>query len=461
MALCFSLLALPLAVSLWGDGWSAGGLHLWLVAFGALLSLAFLVDRHRMGWLHPVSLTVFFTVIALMRRFPAYVQGLSEHTSPMLWGRELSAVLEAEVLFELVAFCAYLAGFILIRRLTPLRIRTIGRAWVPRVAIAVSLTGLLIAVVLVSAQEDGIWGRIALFHTGGGRSEGLSGQHYIIALAGAGIPACLLWLSAQPRALRDWRFLGCSTLALSSSYLAGGGRSTIVIALLLGIMVVMIRERRLLLGPVAIVFLVGLGILAGLGTLGERIGQQGVAEVSREGIAPADFWDIGRAVEEASRRATAGSGSLPIYAAVPDRVGWLNGASYAAVLTSPVPRALWHDKPGLASGRVGRQFFGGSAGKPPGSVAEAYWNFGVSGIVVVHFLFGAFHRWLMSTMLHNYSDWGMRVAYVVAVLYFKQPTSNGAVQMTIMVALVWGLYEVVKRASPRRFDSPLSTGARS
>src|SRR3712207_4220526 len=70
------------------------------------------------------------------------------------------------------------------------------------------------------------------------------------------------------------------------------------------------------------------------------------------------------AVESAERAWTA-SGLLPILARVPDDVDMLYGSSYFALLTLPVPRSVWPDKPGQVGGLVGDVFFQSPSGTPP------------------------------------------------------------------------------------------------
>ena len=68
------------------------------------------------------------------------------------------------------------------------------------------------------------------------------------------------------------------------------------------------------------------------------------------------------------------------------------GDSYRDWLAAPVPRFLWSDKPNLSL--VGVEFNDRATGNPfssssPGLFAEAYWNFGWTGVWLTMFVYGA------------------------------------------------------------------------
>lgn len=442
---------------MWEATWAAdAGVYAWLAIFAGVASVAFVTSRHAIGWLHPVAVTVFFMVFQVVRRLPAYIDGVSDHASPLVPDGGVPALMQQQLMFESLALVCYLLGFFVMRYTKGLRLDGgRGNYPIPAVAVGATLVGAAVTLGVVYLGGDGVWARLAGFHTGGGRSQGLAGTHYIIAVASIGVPACLLWLSGRDDAARDWRFWACSGGALISSYLAGGSRAVIVMALLAGVIVVMLRRRRLLIKLAVVACIVGMAVVAGLGGIGEALKGGGMIEARRTGPEASEFLRVWDAASEASRRATVGSGALAIYGAVPEEVGWLGGESYLAVAASPVPRALWEQKPGLASGRVGRKMFGGGGGKPPGSVAEAYWNWGVAGIGVVHFLFGWFHRFLACTMRRSYGVYWASAAYAAILMYFIQPTSNEAVTALTMVGSIYLLHLVTKWLASRPVRSSL------
>jgi oligosaccharide repeat unit polymerase len=85
-----------------------------------------------------------------------------------------------------------------------------------------------------------------------------------------------------------------------------------------------------------------------------------------------------------------------IIKAVPDRLPYANGSTISAWAVAPIPRSIWPNKPLISSGPIlGSVIYGNEhSGVPPGMMAEAYWNFGLGGIVVLPFLCGMAFRWL-------------------------------------------------------------------
>lgn len=68
------------------------------------------------------------------------------------------------------------------------------------------------------------------------------------------------------------------------------------------------------------------------------------------------------------------------------------GSTYFAWLYAPIPRTVWPDKPAVSAGwDIKRQVFGlgGAGGIPPGAMGEAFWAFGIGGVVVMMWLLGA------------------------------------------------------------------------
>ena len=79
------------------------------------------------------------------------------------------------------------------------------------------------------------------------------------------------------------------------------------------------------------------------------------------------------------------------------------------------------------------------AGYPSGGVAEAYWNFGILGVVAVFLGFGAFHKRITQWLLLAPSDPLRRALYVAALLVLQEPSSEQFVpiaQITIILVVV-------------------------
>lgn len=84
---------------------------------------------------------------------------------------------------------------------------------------------------------------------------------------------------------------------------------------------------------------------------------------------------------------------------VPEGLPYANGRTITAWLSAPIPRSVWPGKPIISLGpEIGRSIYGNDrSGVPPGVVGEAYWNFGLTGVLVLPFLAGLGLRRLHET----------------------------------------------------------------
>lgn len=443
-ALIGLLLAAPVLLSIFVGTNGLARVHLWLAAYVALLTVPFIRSDERLGLVHPVVLTALFAAVPLLRRLPVYIGGLDWHRSIVIQGSELSWLLERQLALESLAFAVYLLGYFALRKPRVVALDQPSGGRLVRVGVIAVCLGAFGLVLATSVGMGGISERVAEFGGAGGRHRALGGDHYLLKLLTIGAAACLLWLSGRVDAAKDGRFWVCAVLALVTTYLATGSRASVVYLLVSGIIVWMVvhRKRALRAGTVAVV--VGFGALGLLGSLQAGAGQPGHTVSAQSLVRSAVNAD--ETAKELVGRATTADGSLPIYAAVPNRVGYLKGESYAALLALPIPREWWDDKPGLIDGRVGRVFFGSPGGVPPGSVGESYWNFGILGVILAHFLFGVFHRWLAATVIVNGGHYAVRAVYAVIIVHFSEPLTSGLVGALPLVAMVWVLYRLAHRA---------------
>lgn len=83
--------------------------------------------------------------------------------------------------------------------------------------------------------------------------------------------------------------------------------------------------------------------------------------------------------------------------------GFIFGESVFSIITAPIPRILWADKPAVRVGRYVAEtvYDRTNSGVPPGIVAEFYMNFGWIGIVVGMFGLGLFSRMAYNKFLRD------------------------------------------------------------
>lgn len=409
---------------------------LWLTVYVGMLALP-LAFLRQLGWFHPLVFSSLFAVVGLLRRIGVYAWGLDWHRALPMSAAELSELVELQLILQSAALAAQYVGFVFGPRIPVPRIGFAAPRSLATRLLAVCALGVVAFLAFITSQ-GGLEAHIASW--GSGRVEGLGGKHYFIALATLGIPACLVWLAYQPSALRSPWFLACAGSALAIAFLASGSRGSALYAAATGFCVWMLRRRQLPYLRVLLAIVVAIYVLTVLGSF-RRSTWQGAADweaATREGLVDTV---VQGARGELVQRGSVDDGMLPILARVPHDVPFLAGDSYLAVISLPIPKALWPGKPGMIDGRVGRTFFDLNAGVPPGAIGEAYWNFHVPGVLVVFFLYGVFLQWLGRTYRAHADAPGMAVVLAATVFLFREPSGPAFVLwMLMLVPVVFVLF---------------------
>ena len=416
------------------DDWIPAALLLYV----GLVAAPLLLLRRNLGWFHPLVFSSLLRLVDLLRRAGMYAWGLDWHRALPAGREELSDLIEFQLLLHALAVASHYAGYFFGPRL-PMPQLWFGtpRAMVPRLLIVFAIS--LVVFLMYIARQGGLSAHIGSW--AGGRHEQIAGQHYLFALAQLGIPACWTWLAVRRNALRSPLFWGAVLMTLSMAFLMTGSRGTAIYGAIGGLMIWMLRDRRISYVRVLVVAVVAIYAITALGSF-RRSGWYGDSnlEAARE---ESLFESVtSGAGGELAERSTTADGGLPIFAKVPDDVPLLYGSSYLAIVTLPIPRGIFPEKPTMVDGQVGRVFFGLDAGVPPGGVGEAYWNFHIPGVVAVYFLFGVFHAWLARLFLRHGQQPAVIALFASAMLLFREPSGLSFVQwlmtqVPLLVILVW------------------------
>ena len=158
---------------------------------------------------------------------------------------------------------------------------------------------------------------------------------------------------------------------------------------------------------------------------------------------------------EFSARSWMASSLLPVLALVPNEVDFLNVSSYFGLLLSPIPRSIYPDKPVASLGQVaGEIFFGVDYGIPTEPLGDAYWNFGIAGVIVIFIFFGFFHKYI-SEIFIKYSGQPALILLYSIVLFEAQPDStsfrNMLMRMLPTYLILWliGAISLGKLRNPK------------
>jgi len=236
------------------------------------------------------------------------------------------------------------------------------------------------------------------------------GQYMI--LMGFCIPAVLIWYASDIRVKYKPHFWILFLCAVAIAYLAGGKRSAVIypLIMLFCVHIIIHRKFNVIIPVILITFFIA---FIGSTAIRRIIGMQYGFTPDVRDIRVFDF--IGMGLQELRGR-EALNPAIPIIARVPEEVDLLWGETYLMNVLRFIPRQIWRDKPIGLDTKVGIEFWNKEVGKPPGGMAEAYWNFHIPGIIVVYLFYGMGLRYLMSFYLVNYKNHAATVLYVITLV---------------------------------------------
>jgi hypothetical protein len=158
---------------------------------------------------------------------------------------------------------------------------------------------------------------------------------------------------------------------------------------------------------------------------------------------------------------------------LPGRVDFLDGAGFVSLLTAPIPRFLWKDKPTTRDtiSRYAivfqRQTEAASATTTINLplLVEGYWNFGWPGIVLVCVALGFWYG--VSQRMFASDHWAMRATGIANITFV---TVAGAVinvyssvfqMLTGRLFVCWAIFFVAKQLSRREHERPAFVATRA
>ncbi len=403
--------------------------------------------RSSFGWLHPLVFgTVNFLFTIFLRQISLYLNGLSEHVALPGWSHEnLTMLVTYSVALDAIGTAAYYFGFFFGPKFVIPRLTFSKPKWVGLKALLVVAFSVIVFAYYTSTYE-GINALFILLAKGRtlAVAEGRLLEHWVV-FVNFGVYACLLWFALDREAHRQILFWVATALSLTLSFLSSASRSSIIVFFIYMLLIWMLREQkfprlRTLILPV-------LGLLI-IGILGDLRMSAWKGEVNWMRITESSSVEmLQNAIEELRSRSEEESAEFAILALVPDQVGFLYGRSYLSLLATPIPRALWSSKPQGIDALIGETFFSTYAGKPAGAIGEAYWNFHIPGVIVVFFLFGSFHKWLVA-VFRKYAGEPVVIVFYATTLFLFSPAGTAItswVQMTatlFILAIMFGTISI-------------------
>jgi hypothetical protein len=426
-----------------------------------LLAPVLVLANHPLGLLHPILLGV--VVWPLLIAMPSVIQdyggwagiiagipvespyfaGIPAQSASTIW----IAIAKWNGLQILSLACTYL-GFSLFKNLHKSIRRPLSFADVQTVRFV------LIAVIAISTlvllaflySRGGISAHLTSL--GKGRFRELHSAGWVMVLTDFGAIALFLWIAVRPDDSKSPLFLAALVVVTAAEFISNGSRASALLVPLMVGLVWSLRRMRIpwRLSAILLPFMfLSLGLLGAIRT-SSWSGQTAGEVATTTGVA-ASFAIAEKEIE--LRRSV--SAQVPIVErgfAVTG--GPLLGQSYIAAIAAVIPRSLWENKP-RGPGSLYAQWFRGAPRQgvaiPVGPVAEAYWNFGVPGVVILFLLMGILLRRVFEFFWRRYPDPFAICFYAIFVTTFR-PSTDDLVGFQQQLALLLVAYAAVRFFAP-------------
>jgi oligosaccharide repeat unit polymerase len=435
------------------------------LCYQLLLVLPFIYHKSGFGWLHPLILTVVWSLAqhyvgdpeSLLGPFRVLFEPLHAEWShqglPGFSDVDVAWTLVKTEALKCISLLAYYLGFFsgLCPRVPSLKVYPPKKISIRTLL----LVGAALAAFAYAVQMRG--GIVQHFLSfAGGRHEELGGLGHFGVLVRGGVLASVVWYAADQTAGKNPLFWGVTLLSLAIVFLWNGSRSDVIFPMGYMLLIWMFRNRKVPWFKGVIAAFVALLLFGMLGLLRSSTSSGKVAwTVLTE-------FNVERSLEYADeqleRRTLNPGGSLSaVVGRVPKDVDYLYGRTYVGAVLFFVPRAIWENKP-RATGPYVVEYLYGNPGRaelrdsppkgkgiPPGGVGAAYWNFHVPGVIILFALLGIFHRWLARTYQYN-SSVVLAPLYIYALLGVGVSPNSlvSAFQEIVMLLLVYSFLGIFR-----------------
>jgi oligosaccharide repeat unit polymerase len=367
-------------------------------------------------------------------KVPAYL-GLPGYTAGAVW----TAIAKYNALQILSLICIYAGFWALSARpnLSRAAIRMPSPAAVRQMMFAIVVVSLVVLVVFIR-YRGGV--NEHLTSLGRGRFVELAGLGPILLIASFGAVALYVWVAARPGDIKNPLFLACLAAVTAGQFIGSGTRSgAFEVPLYIGLIWAMRRQRI----PWKVALILIPFMLASIGLLGAMRSSMWYGSNADETLSGATWSESMALTQHEIDNRQALSASVPVFERGYKLSGGpLFGYSYAATVTTFVPRAFWPDKP-RGVGSLYAQLFQGASFSgttiPVGPQAEMYWNFGLIGVVLLSLLYGVILRKVYHFHWRHYPSPFAAVFYVLMVTKFQFSSDRlvGLEQQVVLVILCY------------------------
>lgn len=424
-----------------------------------LILLPFLMRRFAgtpIGWLHPLIFpTMVGIAFGLIRNPAGLLTPLSvwfqatpvmDHILLNSWSDAAVLAVQLKVNFiNLLAIIATYIGFAMVR--SGRNIRTDRHIRINGFKLAVFFVLCLLVVMFFLQQQGGVISHFSTLASGRYGMREISGHFLVI---NGFLPyTILLWYAYQPKALHNLLFLAGFMVAIVLQFIVTGSRSGLFFPIVLLLSVWIFHNHRI---PAISGLLLGLVAVILLGVLGE-VRQSGRGNsVDFSALTEFNFSSAWETSQEELVSRSLGT-EVAIAALVPEHRRFLYGTSYVAALAFWLPRSIWQDKPRGVGAHAAALLFGGretmndyrGTSFPVSGPAEAYWNFGYLGVLVVSALFGVVLSTVTRWVCRDPGNPFAIIAFLLVTLGVTTPSTDAIVPELQKMVLLYFLYLFVSR----------------
>lgn len=418
------------------------------------------------GWLHPLVFPLLFSIGTSLLKNPQQlfdpllvwfhpVHAALSHQYLNGWTAEMvaSAKVKADALAALAAAATYV-GYMMWKP----RIRRLSNEESPHLNLALGLTIVAMTLLFLGYMQTrgGILSHMASF--AGGRHIALGDQGYILWVFRPMPFLLLLWYAYRPAITRSPLFWVLLLLCLSMQFASTGSRTAAVLPLLSFGLVWSLRTHKLPIGLALVVMMLAFAAIGVLGEVRRSTSSAGGLDFGVVSSFQFSEW-LEKTTADIDQREDAAL-ALPTIARVPEEIPHLDGKSYLGMLLFFVPRAVWPEKPrsvgayaiaDIAGRNYGLDGFYEGAGAPIGATAEAYWNFGVPGVLVVFICFGAFKRWLAGYLATNSKNPQAMVFYAATATTLFSPSSDELIPYFHTLIMLFFIFKITAPPKEAKF----------
>lgn len=374
------------------------------------------------GFLHPLVLSSAFVLVNLIiRKSDVLANGLDYHVALPGWSSKSLSGLVAYV--NIVISCGFLAkyvGYYVFGSLTIRGFRFNKRPnslFTPLLMMWLGL-GFLALFLLINAS-GGI--QYHLININRGSSKSFIGDTRFLGLCvsitQSTVLIPVLYAAFVKKGNRSLIFVILVLLSFVVVYLTSGRRSSILVPSYLACAIWIYKERSL-----PLIRILCLGILMffflSVGSVWRDANRRS-SQINwnfLQGYTVTELAEI--SMRELSDRSGNSSAMYPIVVLVPDKVPFNYGRSYFENVYRFIPRSVWPEKPNGIGVTCAEVFFHrrGLGGIPPGAYGEAYWSFGITGVILVFFLFGMVLRFFGNIFVANPHAMGFVAIYLFTLV---------------------------------------------